>query len=448
MIVENKTIEALEKSAMKMSLTVTGETTQRFYDESLQKYLKDAQIPGFRKGKVPRSLFIRKFDEGIRQEALSQIIEKAVEEACTDLEKKPISLPFMEELPNLDPGKPCNLTVTYDVFPELALGEYKGIEIEEPQVKILEEHVNATLEDIRERNALVVDKEDGCIASDSVVTMDYVELSQSDEPLEETRRDAHVFTVGGNAHPYEIDDDIIGMKTGEVKIIEKSYGEKAPSHLAGKTLRLEVTIKAVKERQLPALDDELAQDISDELNTLDDLKKKVREDLESNLEKQIIAKNIYSAQSVILERSTLVLPESMISSELESEWKKFVSEHGNKEAEILATLKKHGRSKQSLLDEWREGAVRKITWSIIAETILELENFQITEENLKDEIDRRMKTSDHPVYVEELLENPRMREYFRFEMMNEKINEILLEASNIKKGEEMNLNDFLISQAG
>ena len=229
-MIDEKKFEKLENSAVKLTVTVSADGAEKAYNDLLGKYVKQTQIPGFRKGKVPRDVLIRKFGEGIKHEAAADLIDSALQEALTGAEENPISQPNLEELPAIELGSNYEFIVTYDVFPEIGMPEYKGIEVEEPQVKILKKHENEELESIRERNAVVVDKPDGLVAADAVVTMDYVEIGEDDAPLEETRRKGFVFTVGKNDHPYAIEDEIDGMKVDETRVIEKTYADDANPH--------------------------------------------------------------------------------------------------------------------------------------------------------------------------------------------------------------------------
>jgi trigger factor len=144
-MIQNKKIEKLEKSAVKLTVTVSSDGADKAYNDLLGKYGRQAQIPGFRKGKVPKDVIIRKFGEGIKQEAAADLIDEALKAALDDVDENPISQPMLDELPSIELGKPYEFTVSYDIFPEIKMGDYKGVEIEEPQVKILKKHENDEL---------------------------------------------------------------------------------------------------------------------------------------------------------------------------------------------------------------------------------------------------------------------------------------------------------------
>ena len=224
-MVASKEIKCLEKSRVELSVKVDKEFVKKEYDELLAKYSKTAHIKGFRPGKVPASVLERKFGESLVNEAGFNVIEKSLQEALLDVEKKP--LPYItpalkdEENLKLALDKDIEFTVEYDTFPEVELGEYKGIEIEVPNVVIKDSDIDRELDKYREQNAIVTEKKgaNGKVAKDNVITINYVEVDAEDKEVTGTKRDDFTFTVGTGYNYYKLDDDVIGMKKEEEKII-------------------------------------------------------------------------------------------------------------------------------------------------------------------------------------------------------------------------------------
>ena len=167
---------------------------------------------------------------------------------------------------------------------------------------------------IQERNAVVIDKKEGeRVEKDNIVTIDYKELDDSGTAIPGSEREGFVFTVGTGENIYKIDDEIVGMKKDETKEISKTYDAKEENKdLAGKTKKISVTVKAIKLRDLPALDDELAQDVSEKYKTLDDLKKDISKGLESAKNRKIAELKSQSLLEQLVEKNPIVLPKSMI----------------------------------------------------------------------------------------------------------------------------------------
>ncbi|MDR0289560.1 MAG: trigger factor, partial [Treponema sp.] len=291
----NKEITRLEKSNVKLCLTIPKEEVQAQYHDVLKEYTKHAQIPGFRKGKVPQDVLVRKFGDALKGEALGKIIEKAVDEVFQDdslpRNERPLSYsqPLMEETPKLDLDQDLSFSLVYDVLPQVSIGQWKGLEAEVAEAAVGDEDIARELEEIRERNAFVLDRdEDAPAQKGDVATVSHCEIDEDGGERPDSRRDDFAFTLGSGHNAYEIDDDIVGMKKGETKEVSKTYPEgEGGSPFAGRTIKLRITLTALKEKKLPDLDDELAQDVDEKFSTLGDLKDSIRTRLAKSLAHRI-----------------------------------------------------------------------------------------------------------------------------------------------------------------
>jgi len=443
-MIDDKNIEKLENSAVRMTVTVSAEGAEKAYNDLLGKYGKQVQIPGFRKGKVPREVLVRKFGEGIKQEAAADLIDAAMKEALEGIDENPISQPLLEDLPAIDLGSPFVFNVTYDIFPDIRLGEYKGVSVEEPQVKILKKHETEELEAIRERNSIVVDKSDGTVDDGAVVTMDYVELGDDEAPLEETRRTGFVFTVGRDTHPYSVEAELKGMKTGEEKTVEKSYDDDANPAVAGRTVKLTMSVTAVKERQLPDLDDELAQDVSEDLKTLDDLKKKVKADLKERAEGKLRSMTINRITDALVDGAEIDVPKSMVDADLEHTWQDYVRQSGASEDMLVKALEDNGQSKADILEQWRSDATKSIKTRLIYGKIVEDEKIEATDDEAAAEMEKRAEEFKMPVEeLEKMFGGPQFRDYLKNELVQKKLFDFLLDVASVKKGEKIDYTELM-----
>jgi len=289
-----KEITRLEQSNVKLTLTIPRDDVCSEYDELISDYTKKIQIPGFRKGKVPRDILLRKLGDALKQDALGRIIEKGVGEVFKDesIAKEELPLPYstpqVQEEPQLDLEKDLQFSVIYDVMPQFTVEKWEGLEAEIPDVSISDEDINRELEVIRDRNSIVLDKGDEEKAENNdVVTVNYCEIGDNGEVLAGTERQDFVFTLGSGYNQFHFDDEVLGMKKGETKEFEKTFPEDfIDKDLAGSTLKLRVTLTALKLKKLPELDDGLAQDVDEKFKTLEDLKNSIRERLSKNLEER------------------------------------------------------------------------------------------------------------------------------------------------------------------
>ena len=447
-MIANKDIERLDNSAVKLTVTVEQSALKQEYDDLLAKYAKSAQIKGFRKGKVPASVLERKFGEGIKQEAAANSIEKSLKEIFDEIEEKP--LPYVtpelqdEELdPDLD--KELTFTVTYDIFPEIKLGEYKGLEIEVPKVTVTKEDEQRELDEIRDRNAVVVDKPDETVAKDDIVTIDYAELDEKGEEKEETKREGFVFTVGTGYNLHKIDDDVIGMKKDEEKVLDKEYPEDFEyEDLAGKKIKLKVKVTAVKEKKLPDLDDDLAQDVSEKYESLDDLKKDIRERFEKAAENRLREMKVNKLLDKIVENSEVDLPRSMVEMELQNSWRNFLMRSRMPEDQAEQILSMQGKSKEALLEEWTPQAEQSLKSRLLVNKIIEKEGFEVSEEELDEEMKKQAEANDMSFeQVKEQYSQSNYMEYLKNDILDRKAHDFVIENADIKEGKKVKFLDLM-----
>jgi len=430
-MIENKQFERLENSAVKLTVRVGPEDVDKAFHELLGKYSKETQIPGFRKGRVPKNVLVRKFGESLKEEAAGKLLDSALREAFEGGDANPISKPLLEDVPKLELGKPFSFSVTFDVFPDIVMAEYRGIEVEKLRVKISEEDVARELESIRMRNSIVVDKEDGIATQGSLVTTNYVELNDKGDALEQSRRKGFVFTLGeGSGHPYGLDAQIEGMRVEDMRVLEGRRDAGGDSKRPPNKIAVEVSVVAVKVRELPDLDDELARDISEELNSLDDLKKKLRDDLEHRAKLKIRARKINKITDKLLEGTKINLPNSMIESDLEHTWQDYVRQSGVTEEVLIGALKNANQDKEDILNKWRDDAVKSIKTRLIYGRLAENEKIVVSDEKVDSELARHGgRQNIDAKEKEKRFGGKQFREYLRSELLQERLFDFLLSSS-------------------
>src|SRR6056297_1389093 len=448
-MVTQKEAQNLEHSSVKLTITVDGAEAQKKYDELLKKYAKTAHVKGFRKGKVPPKILEQKYGEGIKQEATINLIDEGLKEALEDVEQKP--LPYAqprlddEENLNLTLGEDFTFSVIYDVYPDIEVGEYKGLEIEVPDVKVLKKDEKRELENIQEQNSMVAEKQGGSVEKDDIVTIDYVEIDEEGNEKPDTSRSDFVFTVGTGYNIFKIDDDIIGMQKDEEKVIEKEFPEDFEhEEYAGKKVRLKVKVKTIKQKDIPALDDELAQDVSDKYENLDDLKKDLRSQLKTTLENKLREEKIENLFHQIIETSSIDIPESMIDAELENSWRNFINQSRISEEQVLQILEMQGKKKEDMLEEWRPNAERSLKFQLLVEKIREKEEIEADDNEAYQELKKQAELSGQDYEkVKEQYEKNNLIEYVKTDVKNRKLFDFLLEQSKIKKGKKLDYLDFV-----
>jgi trigger factor len=442
-MIVKQTVKELENSAVSLEVTVEKAALHERYQSVVQKYMKSLQLPGFRKGKVPASVLERKFGDSLKEESVFTTIDEAVQAALDKVEEKYRPLPYSspalldEEKIALDLKDDLTFSVTYDVLPQFELPAYTELEVEVPSVTIDDEVINSELETLRQQNAMVVDKE-GKIEKDDIVTVDFVELDENKEELEETKRSDFVFTVGSGTNLFEMDDDVIGLTNGDETEITKTFAEDYKySEYAGKSVTLKVNIKAVKYRDVPALDDELAQDVSEEYKTLDDLKKATKERLQKDVDNRLRVKTLEAIADKMLESVTISVPSSMVDVEVESAWRRFISQTGMGEEQTLQFLSFQGQTKEDLTNTWREDAEKSLRVQLLIEKIKEKEKFEVDEAEVTKEVEAQLpgvEDENTLSYYKSIIED---------ELKTTKANDFLIENNKTKKGKQLSYNEFI-----
>ena len=447
-----KEITRLEKSSVRLSLTVPKDDVRSQYREMLNEYTKNVQIPGFRRGKVPQQVLEQKFGEALRGDALGRIIEAALseifKEGNLDRNERPLpySTPSLQDEPKFDLDQDLQFSVVYDVLPEVKVGQWKGLTAEIAECSVEDEDINRELEEIRERNAIVLDRDDGAAAQkDDVVTIDYCILDENGEALPAFDRRDFVFTLGSGNNIFRFDDELTGMKKGETKEFEKNFpGDFAEPTLAGKTEKMRISLTALKEKKLPDLDDDLAQDVDEKYKTLDDLKNNIRERLNKNLEMRLKDLKINGLLKKIMENTPVILPESMVRMEIESRWRRLARNYNMKVEELIQLMTRFEKSLEEIENEWRVAAEKALHSRLIVETLMEEQNFEVTEEDMEKELEKM--AGENNIDLEEIkkeYEKDHMVEYLKEDIKERRLFDILLAENTLEQGERKKYLDLM-----
>ena len=438
-----KEITRLEQSNVKLTLTVPRDEVRSQYRKLLADYAKNVQMPGFRKGKVPQEVLERKFGESLKGEALGQIVESAVAEVFQDenLPRNerplPYSTPQLRDEPTLDLERDLTFSVEYDVLPAISVGQWKGLEVEAPDADVTNEDIDRELEEIRERNAIVLDRDEGALArTGDVVTVNYAETGENGETVPNSEREDFVFTLGSGHNIYKFDDELSGMKKGETREFTKTFpADFADSSLAGQAKKLRVTLTALKEKKLPGLDDDLAQDVDEKFNTLDDLKNSIRERLEKNLQRRLKDIKINKLLEKIMENTPVVIPESMIRVELDGRLRNLARRFNTSTENVMKMLSQTGDGLDNIEKEWRPGAEKALHSRLIVETLIEEQKLETSDAEVEKELETMAaETGTALEEFKKYYEEDNMQEYLKEDIKERKLFDILLAENTVKPG--------------
>jgi trigger factor len=443
---------ALDKSNVKLSLTVPKDEVQTQYKGVLNDYIAKAQLPGFRKGKVPREVLERKFGEILKGETLSKIMENAVSEIFKDESLSryerplPYCRPALEGEPKLDFEQDLVFSLVYDVLPRLNVSQWKGFQIEAPEAGISDEDIARELEEIRQRNALEFDREEGEAAQKGdKVTINYLEIDENGEALPDTEQKGFTLILGSGFNFYKIDDDIAGMKKGETKDITKAYPAdfEIPA-LAGKTKTLRVTLTALREISLSALNDELAQDVDEKFQTLDDLKSDIRVKLENKLHRRLREIKVDRLLEKIIETAPVVIPESMLRLEMENRWRLFARQFNAPVEGILDMMAKSEGGIEKIEDGWLPSCTKALHARLVVETLIEELGLEASDEELEKTMESMAaEASGDLEAVKKYYQEENARFLLKEDIKERKLFDILIAENTVKAGKRETYLDLM-----
>ena len=442
-----KEFKNLEKSAVELTVTIAKKDVAETYENTLKNYVKNAQIPGFRKGHVPANVLERKYGDSIKADTLGTLIDQSFDEIFkeeTENRPLPYAQPTMEKAPELDITKDLTYTVKYDVFPKVEVKDFVGVNVKEPQVTITDDDLSDELKTIQERNATVTEKKDGVVEKDNIVTINYVEVGEDGKEITDTKREDYVFTVGSGENLYKIDDEVVGMKKDETKEITKNYKKDFEnSDLAGKTVKLNVTVKAVKIRDIPALDDDFAQDVNDKYKTLQDMKDDIKKNMELAVSRRVKELKNNSLLEQLVEKNKFDIPASMLAAELDGRWRMMAQQFQTTPEQLDKMIAASGQSKEAMLNEWTGDSEKMLKSRIIVDSLIRARNISVTPEEIEEQYKRI--ADEGGMTVEEVkkhYEDPRSKEYLIDDTKENKLYDQLYKEVKVSKGDKISFKDL------
>jgi trigger factor len=365
-------------------------------DQAFKKVAKKVNVPGFRKGKIPRQIFEKRFGvESLYQDALDILLPEAYDNAVKETGIKPVDRPEVD-VEQLEKGKSLIFTATVTVKPEVKLGEYKGVEIEEKDFSVTEEAVNEELEKMQKQQGTLEPVESGTVENGDNVVIDF-EGFVDGVAFEGGKGDNYSLEIGSNTFIPGFEEQLIGLELGQEKDVDVTFPEDyRATELAGKPATFRVKLHEIKRLNLPELDDDFAQDVS-EKETLADLKKDLEHKLEERLKKEeeeYIRNQVVEAAS---NNAEVDIPEAMINHEVDHMYGRFVQNLGYQGLNIELYTQLTGQSESDIKAQMKEDASKKVRADLVIEAISHAENVVVSEEEVDEEIVQTAKEMNRDV---------------------------------------------------
>ncbi|HLS65761.1 MAG TPA: trigger factor [Pseudogracilibacillus sp.] len=369
-----------------LTITVSPERFEEALDQAFKKVVKDVSLPGFRKGRIPRNIFEKRFGvEALYQDALDVILPPAYTEAVEQTGIFPVDQPSVD-IEEIERGKELVFTCEVTVKPEVTLGEYKGIEVEEEKVEVTDEDVEQEIEALRQSQAELVIKEEGTVEEGNTVVIDF-EGFLDGEAFEGGKGENHSLEIGSGQFIPGFEEQLVGKESGEELEIEVTFpADYHAEDLAGKEATFKVKIHEIKEKEVPELDDEFAKDVDEDVETLDELKEKTRENLLNEKEQQAENSKREAVVEKVTENAEVDIPEAMIETEMDHMIREFEQRLQMQGMTLENYYQFSGQSEEELKEQMEGDAKQRIKTNLTLEAILEAEDIEVTEEDIDEEL--------------------------------------------------------------
>jgi trigger factor len=421
----NATVEHSENSQVTLKVEVDQDRLAKATDRAYQRLVQRVSIPGFRKGKAPRKILERAVGtDALYREALDFVMPDAYREAVKETGIEPYDQPEFEVI-ELDPEKPLVFKATVPVQPTVKLGDYKSIKLDPPDITVTEEEIDQAAENVRQAHGQWIPVENRPVKMGDQVALDAI-TSLDGRQLGEQAREVVAELDSDQPYPSWA-NALAGLNVGDEKDVEDLIPEDyRDPNLAGKTASYHVTVKSIKERELPELDDELARTVG-EYEDLTALRADLRKRLEQ--QKKARARDEFESDVVqkVIEISEIEFPTVMVDQELDQMLREADTNFRRQGLSLDTFLRASGKSVEELGQEWQPRAINRIKSALVLKELINAEDLKLDEGKLQTELDRMVDdtTADRKAEVRRLVATQRVRESVEQELLLRKALDLL-----------------------
>lgn len=380
-------VEKMEKNMAKLTIEVSAEDLDKAMQNAYQKAKGKIAIPGFRKGKAPRKMIEQMYGKGIfLEDAANALIPEHYSKALEECELEIVSQPEIDVV-QAEPGKAFIFTAEVAVKPEVTLGDYKGLEVPKSEVEVTDEDVDAEIKKEQEKNSRTVTVEDRGAENDDITTIDF-EGFVDGVAFEGGKGTDYPLTLGSGSFIPGFEDQLVGAKAGDHVEVNVTFPEEyQAAELAGKAAVFQCDVKKVEAKELPELDDDFAQDVS-EFDTLAEYKEDVKKNLTEKKEKEARAAKENAAVDKAIENAQMEIPDAMVDTQVRQMINDFASRMQSQGLTMEQYFQFTGMTVEKMQEEMKPQALKRIQTRLVLEKIVEVENIQPTEEEVNEEISK------------------------------------------------------------
>ncbi|UXU53676.1 trigger factor [Staphylococcus arlettae] len=371
-----------------LSVTVPAEKLDKALDQAFKKVVKQINVPGFRKGKVPRQIFEQRFGvEALYQDAADILLPEAYGEAIDETGIKPVDQPEID-VTQIEKGSDFKFDATVVVEPEVQLGDYKGLEIEKQSTELTEEEIQESIDHQLGHLSEMVVKEDAAIENGDTVNIDFDGYVDG-EQFEGGQADGYDLEIGSGMFIPGFEEQLVGVKAGEEKDVTVTFPEEYHAEeLAGKEATFKTKVNEVKYKEVPELTDEIANELDSEANTVAEYKENTRKRLAE--QKETDAENAQKEEAInkAANNTTVDIPEAMVNTELD----RMVQEFGQRMQQQGLNLETYfqisGQDESQLREQMKDDAEERVKTNLTLTAIAEAENVEVSDEDIDKELEK------------------------------------------------------------
>ncbi len=380
-------VEKLEKNMAKLTVEVSAEQFEECIKAAYKKNKNRFMIPGFRKGKAPQHMIEKMYGPGVfYEDAAEEAIDQTYADAMKDSELEIVSRPEIS-IVQIEKGQAFIYNAMVAVKPEVTLGEYKGIQVEKASEEVTDEDVAAELVRIQNQNSRLITIEDRPVEDGDQAVIDF-DGSVDGVAFDGGKAEDYPLSIGSHSFIDTFEEQLIGKSIGEECEVNVTFPQEYHAKdLAGKPAVFKVKIKEIKKKELPVLDDEFASEVS-EFDTLDEYKADLRKGLEEKKKKEAASENEDRVVEAVVANASMDIPEPMIESQVEGLVQDYARRMYSQGIAFDQYMEYTGMTKDSLKEQMRPQAVKRIETRLVLEAVAEAEKLEVTDERLEEEIQK------------------------------------------------------------
>ena len=379
-------VEKLEKSMAKLTIEASAEDFEAAIDKAYKKNKSKIAMPGFRKGKAPRKMIEKMYGAGVfYEDAANAIIPDAYADAAKESGLEIVAQPEIDVV-QIESGKPFIFTATVAVKPEVTLGEYKGIEVEKKTAEVTDEDINAEIDRVRENNSRMITVDDRATQDGDTVVIDFDGYVDG-EQFEGGKAEDYSLVLGSHTFIDNFEEQLVGKNIGDDVEVNVTFPDQYQAEeLQGKPAVFKVKVKEIKVKELPEVDDEFAQDVSD-FDTLAEYKEDLKKKLLESAEAAISREKEEAVITKIIENAQMDIPEPMVDTQTRQMMQEFAQRIQSQGLSLEQYMQFTGLTPQKMIEDLKPQALKRIQSRLVLEAVVAAENIEATEEEVQKEIE-------------------------------------------------------------